>query len=106
MPKASRPCMLEAVGAMSLADDLSTDRAERAFHHVSDIEGDLNQVQATLRMILMLDTAQVFNSDEEASAIIDLVLVATKALERVWEKRSLAFTELHPFAYPASHGLQ
>lgn len=75
-------------------------RAVRAFHHIADMEEDLNRVEGALRTFIMLDTDAVIPDSNNARAILELVYGAQEALARVWEKRSAAWDGLHPFAYP------
>ena len=80
------------------------ERAERAFQHVADLEDDLNRVKHALRMLTVMDFGDVCPDDRDALAILEMLCIANEALERIWEKRSDAWNELHPFAYPHRHG--
>jgi len=75
-------------------------RAIRAFQHVADQEDSLNRIAGALRTFLMLDLGDVIPDADDQRAILELVYGAQEALERVWAKRSAAWDELHPFAYP------
>lgn len=79
-------------------------RAARAFSHIYDIEKDINRVRNMVRMFFILDLDDICPDDRDANAILELAYVADDALDRIWAAREAACENLHPFAYPRTHG--
>ena len=79
-------------------------RPERAFRQVADMETDFNRLRGLMRLLLVMDLDDVCSDERDALAILELTYTANETIDRLYEKRNAAWSELHPFAYPRSHG--
>lgn len=80
------------------------ERAARAFHHATKLEGDLNRIRNMLRILFIMDLGDVCSDPRDEQAILEIAYIANDALDRIVEGRKAICDELHPFAYPHRHG--
>lgn len=83
---------------------VDTDGVRRAFHSVADMERPLERLFGMLRMLVVMELDDIMPDERDVEAVLETVRTAQEALAVIQEKRSAAFNDLHPFAYPPRGG--